>query len=289
MSLNLGITPSLGVKDATPATGRPSKIATPDRRTRDGIPFEDRKRDRRRRSPSGATTRDSRADPLQALSAPSRRQPHLSPSAPKDEPVQPTSIAGTETVVRFKLNDIKVFTGDCDSIPEDRQVEYRESRIDGAAWDFIDNLEPAHFLDVLQALDPYFAQNMWEKVQAANRTLTDLTMPLTQKSDEAFATWRDRFMAVKKVLKHDNQFMLGEARKFMRPVLAKAASAGFDDQQPNTLMKFLDAARQAENTELQINMGKRRPRRASQRVASVEDDMRRDRPRLRAPQNNAKS
>jgi hypothetical protein len=267
---------------------RSERPERPDRRTTSPNVTPGRRRDD---SPlRGTGHRDDRRDDRR-----DGRQPYRSPftiEGPIGRATPAlTTDTGATTGVRFKLNDIKIFTGDeavdkipydkwrrmaiakCDSIPEDNQVQYLESRIEGDAWDFIDDVKAISYLDLLEALDPFYGNSTYEKISDALSKLTDPKQPLKQRNDESFALWRGRFMAIHKLAKQSDHFMLGQARKLMKPSLAHAASAGFDDQQANALVKFLDAARIAENTQKQINAGKSQDARADKS----------NKPRTRAP------
>ncbi|KAG9384322.1 hypothetical protein A1F94_003869 [Pyrenophora tritici-repentis] len=114
-------------------------------------------------------------------------------------------------------------------------------KVDGAAWQYIDDLKFEHYLDLLEGLDPYYARSTYEKVSEAQSQLADGSLKMG--SSESFADWRGRFMSVCRLVKLPDSAMIGYARAFLRPGLAAAASHAFDDEQENALVKFLDAAR----------------------------------------------
>ncbi|KAG9379360.1 Asp-protease-2 multi-domain protein [Pyrenophora tritici-repentis] len=142
----------------------------------------------------------------------------------------------------------------CESLPEDKQLAYLEMKVDGAAWQYIDDLKFEHYLDLLEGLDPYYARSTYEKVSEAQSQLADGSLKMG--SSESFADWRGRFMSVCRLVKLPDSAMIGHARAFLRPGLAAAASHAFDDEQENALVKFLDAARKSDLTQKQINQGK---------------------------------
>ncbi|KAG9380870.1 hypothetical protein A1F94_008190 [Pyrenophora tritici-repentis] len=114
-----------------------------------------------------------------------------------------------------------------------------EMKVDGAAWQYIDDLKFEHYLDLLEGLDPYYARSTYEKVSEAQSQLADGSLKMG--SSESFADWRGRFMSVCRLVKLPDSAMIGYARAFLRPGLAAAASHAFDDEQENALVKLIKA------------------------------------------------
>ncbi|KAA8615819.1 Asp-protease-2 multi-domain protein [Pyrenophora tritici-repentis] len=200
------------------------------------------------------------------------RHPHryIPPPYNGQQSVQQAASTVGGLSLSFKLPDIEVWKGNddtknydkwrrsaiqkCESLPEDKQLAYLEMKVDGAAWQYIDDLKFEHYLDLLEGLDPYYARSTYEKVSEAQSQLADGSLKMG--SSESFADWRGRFMSVCRLVKLPDSAMIGYARAFLRPGLAAAASHAFDDEQENALVKFLDAARKSDLTQKQINQGK---------------------------------
>ncbi|KAG9377832.1 ZnF C2HC domain containing protein [Pyrenophora tritici-repentis] len=212
-----------------------------------------------------ARSRRDRANPL-------NQDPHryIPPPYNGQQSVQQAASTVGGLSLSFKLPDIEVWKGNddtknydkwrrsaiqkCESLPEDKQLAYLEMKVDGAAWQYIDDLKFEHYLDLLEGLDPYYARSTYEKVSEAQSQLADGSLKMG--SSESFADWRGRFMSVCRLVKLPDSAMIGYARAFLRPGLAAAASHAFDDEQENALVKFLDAARKSDLTQKQINQGK---------------------------------
>ncbi|KAG9381750.1 hypothetical protein A1F94_007404 [Pyrenophora tritici-repentis] len=210
-------------------------------------------------------SRRDRANPL-------NQDPHryIPPPYNGQQSVQQAASTVGGLSLSFKLPDIEVWKGNddtknydkwrrsaiqkCESLPEDKQLAYLEMKVDGAAWQYIDDLKFEHYLDLLEGLDPYYARSTYEKVSEAQSQLADGSLKMG--SSESFADWRGRFMSVCRLVKLPDSAMIGYARAFLRPGLAAAASHAFDDEQENALVKFLDAARKSDLTQKQINQGK---------------------------------
>ncbi|KAG9375558.1 hypothetical protein A1F94_013880 [Pyrenophora tritici-repentis] len=203
-------------------------------------------------SRSRSRSRRDRANPL-------NQDPHryIPPPYNGQQSVQQAASTVGGLSLSFKLPDIEVWKGNddtknydkwrrsaiqkCESLPEDKQLAYLEMKVDGAAWQYIDDLKFEHYLDLLEGLDPYYARSTYEKVSEAQSQLADGSLKMG--SSESFADWRGRFMSVCRLVKLPDSAMIGYARAFLRPGLAAAASHAFDDEQENALVKFLDAAR----------------------------------------------
>ncbi|KAI1506819.1 rve multi-domain protein [Pyrenophora tritici-repentis] len=216
-------------------------------------------------SRSRSRSRRDRANPL-------NQDPHryIPPPYNGQQSVQQAASTVGGLSLSFKLPDIEVWKGNddtknydkwrrsaiqkCESLPEDKQLAYLEMKVDGAAWQYIDDLKFEHYLDLLEGLDPYYARSTYEKVSEAQSQLADGSLKMG--SSESFADWRGRFMSVCRLVKLPDSAMIGYARAFLRPGLAAAASHAFDDEQENALVKFLDAARKSDLTQKQINQGK---------------------------------
>ncbi|KAF7566696.1 PRP38-assoc domain containing protein [Pyrenophora tritici-repentis] len=216
-------------------------------------------------SRSRSRSRRDRANPL-------NQDPHryIPPPYNGQQSVQQAASTVGGLSLSFKLPDIEVWKGNddtknydkwrrsaiqkCESLPEDKQLAYLEMKVDGAAWQYIDDLKFEHYLDLLEGLDPYYARSTYEKVSEAQSQLADGSLKMG--SSESFADWRGRFMSVCRLVKLPDSAMIGHARAFLRPGLAAAASHAFDDEQENALVKFLDAARKSDLTQKQINQGK---------------------------------
>ncbi|KAG9386989.1 hypothetical protein A1F94_003739 [Pyrenophora tritici-repentis] len=178
-----------------------------------------------------------------------RNRRHESPERPPDIEVWKGN-DDTKNYDKWRRSAIQK----CESLPEDKQLAYLEMKVDGAAWQYIDDLKFEHYLDLLEGLDPYYARSTYEKVSEAQSQLADGSLKMG--SSESFADWRGRFMSVCRLVKLPDSAMIGYARAFLRPGLAAAASHAFDDEQENALVKFLDAARKSDLTQKQINQGK---------------------------------
>ncbi|KAG9379207.1 Asp-protease-2 multi-domain protein [Pyrenophora tritici-repentis] len=199
-------------------------------------------------SRSRSRSRRDRANPL-------NQDPHryIPPPYNGQQSVQQAALEGnddTKNYDKWRRSAIQK----CESLPEDKQLAYLEMKVDGAAWQYIDDLKFEHYLDLLEGLDPYYARSTYEKVSEAQSQLADGSLKMG--SSESFADWRGRFMSVCRLVKLPDSAMIGYARAFLRPGLAAAASHAFDDEQENALVKFLDAARKSDLTQKQINQGK---------------------------------
>ncbi|KAG9375690.1 hypothetical protein A1F94_013746 [Pyrenophora tritici-repentis] len=199
-------------------------------------------------SRSRSRSRRDRANPL-------NQDPHryIPPPYNGQQSVQQAASTVGGLSLSFKLPDIEVWKGNddtknydkwrrsaiqkCESLPEDKQLAYLEMKVDGAAWQYIDDLKFEHYLDLLEGLDPYYARSTYEKVSEAQSQLADGSLKMG--SSESFADWRGRFMSVCRLVKLPDSAMIGYARAFLRPGLAAAASHAFDDEQENALVKFL--------------------------------------------------
>ena len=67
--------------------------------------------------------------------------------------------------------------------------------ITGKAWDFIDQTQADHYLDLLEGLDPCYYKATYERVSEARAQIYDGS--LKQKPGESFAAWRGCFMIVR--------------------------------------------------------------------------------------------
>ncbi|KAG9387742.1 hypothetical protein A1F94_000634 [Pyrenophora tritici-repentis] len=250
--------------------GRNSHLSTQRNRRHES---PERRTDRRTASPNPYPSRQAtpvvtrpaprpRGDSLKiALPLPPRSRESVEP---RSSPIYPPPYNGQQSVqqaastvgglsLSFKLPDIEVWKGNddtknydkwrrsaiqkCESLPEDKQLAYLEMKVDGAAWQYIDDLKFEHYLDLLEGLDPYYARSTYEKVSEAQSQLADGSLKMG--SSESFADWRGRFMSVCRLVKLPDSAMIGHARAFLRPGLAAAASHAFDDEQENALVKFL--------------------------------------------------
>ncbi|KAI8930412.1 hypothetical protein NX059_000002 [Plenodomus lindquistii] len=190
------------------------------------------------------------------------------------EDVRYTTPAGNTTVitatgVHFKLPDVDIWTGEdpkksydkwrklivtkCETLPDDKQLPYLESRINGQAWELIDDMAFRNIYDLLDTLDQYFSRSSYERVADAQAKLQDGSLRM---GNQSFAEWRGMFVPIIRRCKLPEAAMVGYARQNMRPGLAKDASIGFDDNMPNALTLFMDAARKADLMQRQINMGR---------------------------------
>ncbi|KAF1359604.1 hypothetical protein EJ07DRAFT_72550, partial [Lizonia empirigonia] len=109
-----------------------------------------------------------------------------------------------------------------------------------------------HYLDLLEGLDPYYGSSTYEKVNEARGKLYDGS--LKQKSGETFASWRGRFMSVRNILKAEDDDMIAHARQFMRAGLASGTSVA--SYRGETLIEFLDRARDLDMAHRQIDVGR---------------------------------
>ncbi|KAH9860382.1 hypothetical protein J1614_011713 [Plenodomus biglobosus] len=107
-----------------------------------------------------------------------------------------------------------------------------------------------NFYELLDALDECYGQTTYEKISGAQPKVQDRSL---RQTNQSFAEWRGTFVPLIKKLNFPKSAMVGYARQFMRPSLAKDASIGFDDNQPGALAKFLEAARKANLTYTQNN------------------------------------
>ncbi|KAG9384343.1 hypothetical protein A1F94_003890 [Pyrenophora tritici-repentis] len=223
-------------------------------------PYTLQRREDRGRNSHLSTQRNRRHEsPERHRANPLNQDPHryIPPPYNGQQSVQQAASTVGGLSLSFKLPDIEVWKGNddtknydkwrrsaiqkCESLPEDKQLAYLEMKVDGAAWQYIDDLKFEHYLDLLEGLDPYYARSTYEKVSEAQSQLADGSLKMG--SSESFADWRGRFMSVCRLVKLPDSAMIGYARAFLRPGLAAAASHAFDDEQENALVKFLDAAR----------------------------------------------
>jgi hypothetical protein len=142
----------------------------------------------------------------------------------------------------------------CDSLQEHERLAYLEMKVDGDAWMYVNHMKFESYLDLIEALDPYYSRSTFEKQSEAQAKLTDGSLKMGP--TEKFADWRGRFMAVHQLVKMPDAAVIGYARKYLRPNLAAGASHGFDDESPGALLRFLDAVRTWNTTQKQINSGK---------------------------------
>ena len=234
----------------------------------------DTPRDRQRRSRSSPSRSRSRSRDRRPAN-PLNTNPHRYVAPPYDGTQTMQEVASTvggERTTTFKLPDIEVWKGGdtskdyskwrrlavqkCETLPVDRQIQYLEAKVDGDAWVYIEDSvdDFRSYMDILETLDTYFGRSTFERVQEAQTKISDgsLLMGRTEK----FADWRGRLMAVHRLTKMADTVMISYCRQWLRPRLAQAASIGFDDEQENAFIKFLDSVRKADLMQRQIDQGK---------------------------------
>jgi hypothetical protein len=223
-------------------------------------------RDHDRRKDNGRNRRD---DSKRWDDNPLNINPHTFYPPPFDRATTPAVTVDPNASVSFKLPDIEAWKGNegknyekwrrsaiikCESLPEHQRLNYLEMKVDGAAWMYVDDLRFNSYLDLIEALDPYYSRSTFEKQADAQSKLTNGTLQMG--AHEKYADWRGRFMAIHQLVKMSDAAMIGYACKYLRPSLAAGASHGFNDEEPGALLKFLDAVRRWDMTQKQINSGK---------------------------------
>lgn len=143
----------------------------------------------------------------------------------------------------------------CETYDDTYRVTYLENFITGEAWALVKNIRATSYLDLLEALDPFYADTSLEKLSKAQSDMTNGTL-MTQKYGESFSSWKARFMSVCSILSSDAQaafpdsLLLTYARQYMRHGLASATSHG--SAPGETLALFLRRAQEQDryNTEI---------------------------------------